>query len=930
MADWALGRLFVRTDRFGGYYRTAGETKKSARPNKGCREPFSRDLLLRHIRAAGTGDVVGAYALTPGDAGTGRWVAVDIDAHGPGDDPARNERYALHLYGKLAALGFRVVLVTWGTGGYHIWVLFDRDVPGPLLHAFGCWLVMDSAEFGFPKRPETFPKQPAVSDGKFGNWLRVPGRHHTRDVFASAFDGSEWVEGEAAVAHLLSLTGDPPERIPAGAAPAPKKAAARRARAAGKKGTDSRPAAGPDVFAAYNAAVALDEVAGWHEEAGHRVVRREPDRVEFVRAGKDGAGSSFNVRVLGGVPVTYNFSTNSGLPSGRGLSPSQVRCWYATGGCDTAAMAGFAATLRAELGSPADPPRVSVRWAETPAGNPVPDPPQTADAPAADAAAPDPGGKVKPPQVSKFDTCGGENDGPAAGFPPDPLAGEKFRDTDLANATRFAADHGGDVRWVADMRKWFVFDGRRWAEDASGAVVAGRAQRTVRGMAAEAADRMAAAARLARDAGCEAQEAAAEKATAAAGRDFHWAKKSQDVRRVAAMIEMARPGLLIPVGADAFDTRPDLLNVPNGTVDLRTGELRPHDRADFLTKLCPTPFDPSADSPGYKAFLAAVLPDEGAAGYARELSGYLLTGEVTDQAVYLFHGGGSNGKGVLLDLWTEVLGDREYAATAPAELVADQGESRHPTERTVLRGARLAACQESEEVEALNAKRVKQLTGGSRVTARGMRENFYSFPPSHKLILATNHLPRVKVNDHATWRRMRVVRFPVTFWSDADRKANPGRPYPDSLRADPGLPDRLRAEAPGVLADMVAHAVEFYANDRRLVPPASVGRAVAKYRKDEDVVGRFLRNGVAGDPAGRVRAVDFYTAFARWYRSEIDPEGKDCPGSKTFYQRAAEQFGDPNTLSGRMVYRVKFEARKTRCRATACGDLGDLGASKLG
>ncbi|MBA4068006.1 MAG: peptidase, partial [Isosphaera sp.] len=179
---------------------------------------------------------------------------MDIDAHDPGDDPARNERYAAHLYRKVTALGLRPLLATWGAGGYHLWVLFDRDLPGPVLHAFGRWLVTDAGEFGFPAAPETFPKQPTVPDGKFGNWLRAPGRHHTRDVFARAWDGDRWADGEAAVARVLSLTGDPPDLLPAGAG-VPKNG--QKARAAGPKaaGKAKPPTAGPDVFAAYNSSV---------------------------------------------------------------------------------------------------------------------------------------------------------------------------------------------------------------------------------------------------------------------------------------------------------------------------------------------------------------------------------------------------------------------------------------------------------------------------------------------------------------------------------------------------------------------------------------------------------------------------------------------------------------------------------------------------
>jgi hypothetical protein len=349
LADWAIARLFVRTDRFGGYYRKKGKTHVVTRPTKVSPELFSRDLLLRHIRATRTEDVIGTHALTPGKTGTGRWVNNDIDLHGPEDDHERNECYALHQYCKLDSIGFRPLLLTWETGGFHLWVFFDRDIPGAELFAFGQWLVRDAKEFGYPTNPETFPKKPAVD--KLGNWVRVPGRHHTHNVFASVYTGSAWVEGKAAVSHILSLTGCSPDLIPPDARPGKERTSA----TGGKAKTDSFKAkvtagSSPDVFAAYNATVTLDDVVRWHEAKGHRVTARSAERVEFCRACKDGDGHSFNVAVIGGVPVTYNFSTKAGLPEGRGLSPSQVRCFYATGSCDTAAMSRFATVLRAELG----------------------------------------------------------------------------------------------------------------------------------------------------------------------------------------------------------------------------------------------------------------------------------------------------------------------------------------------------------------------------------------------------------------------------------------------------------------------------------------------------------------------------------------------------------------------------------------------------
>ena len=316
LADWALARVFVRTDRFGGYYRQNGKTQKSARPNKGCRDEFSHVVLVRHFKANRTEDVIGPYLLSPGQS-IGRVSVTDLDAHTAKDDPDRNERYARHLYAKLVVLGFRPLLVSWGGGSYHLWQILDRDTPGAVLFSLGRWLVMDAANFGYPKAPETFPKQARVPEGKYGNWCRLVGRHHTRDVWASVFDGSAWLKGAAAVAHILCTTGDTGDTadlIPNDARPA-QKHTAKTPPTSKAGGTTSCVTYGQsfnnptrsDVFVEFNRRTSLDAVVGWHEAHGHRATGLSAGRVDFTRAGKDGTGQSFNVKDINGIPITFNF-----------------------------------------------------------------------------------------------------------------------------------------------------------------------------------------------------------------------------------------------------------------------------------------------------------------------------------------------------------------------------------------------------------------------------------------------------------------------------------------------------------------------------------------------------------------------------------------------------------------------------------------------
>ena len=158
--------------------------------------------------------------------------------------------------------------------------------------------------------------------------------------------------------------------------------------------------------------------------------------------------------------------------------------------------------------------------------------------------------------------------------------------------------------------------------------------------------------------------------------------------------------------------------------------------------------------------------------YVRRFFGSCATADVSAQLLHVFHGKGSNGKSLLLELLIYVLG--EFAGKLPEEvLVGDKSKNRHPTELTVLAGLRLAVATETKEGGRLDESRAKALTGGDTITARGMRENFYSFPPSHKLVLCTNHRPRVMGTDHAIWRRLRLVPFEVTFKTDDDGEEEP-------------------------------------------------------------------------------------------------------------------------------------------------------------
>lgn len=244
----------------------------------------------------------------------------------------------------------------------------------------------------------------------------------------------------------------------------------------------------------------------------------------------------------------------------------------------------------------------------------------------------------------------------------------------------------------------------------------------------------------------------------------------------------------IPIQPEDMDRDPWLLNVRNGTIDLRTGALRPHAREDLITRGIDVDYDRAAVCPAWERFLHQVFGgDVGLVAFVQRAIGYSLTGVITEHVLLVLYGLGSNGKTTLSEALHYLLGP-SYAKHAPTDLLLARRGEHHPTELATLHGARLLTSAETGEGRRLAESLVKQLTGGDPVTARRMREDFWQFRPEFKLWLATNHKPQIKGTDHAIWRRIRLIPFDITFHAPETGK---------TPQQDPTLPGRLRRELPG-------------------------------------------------------------------------------------------------------------------------------------
>ncbi|HEX8913557.1 MAG TPA: phage/plasmid primase, P4 family, partial [Humisphaera sp.] len=351
--------------------------------------------------------------------------------------------------------------------------------------------------------------------------------------------------------------------------------------------------------------------------------------------------------------------------------------------------------------------------------------------------------------------------------------------------------------------------------------------------------------------------------------------------RITAMTELAKPYLAVT--AAQLDADPLLLNCPNGTVDLRTCTLRPHRRADYITKCCAAAYDPAAPRPTFDRFCARVFRTHPElVPFVQKALGYAATGLVTEQVMFFFHGAGANGKTTLLDAACRALGD--YAGKVDRDLLAASDRQGHPTNVADLQGMRVAVCSETNEGVRYDEAKMKDLVGETRLKARFMRCDFFEFEATHKIFTYSNHRPLVRGTDHGFWRRMRLVPFVETIGED---------------EKDTALPDKLRAEWAGVLAWIVEGCRRWRAEG--LGVPAEVARATGDYRREMDSIGLFLDEGCVRGERLSAPARDLYAAYVAW----TEDAGEKPLSQKRLGMELAKRglTSDRDSYTGRRVWR---------------------------
>ncbi len=390
-------------------------------------------------------------------------------------------------------------------------------------------------------------------------------------------------------------------------------------------------------------------------------------------------------------------------------------------------------------------------------------------------------------------------------------ANDEVELTEDGAALAFEAKHRDGLRYCHDAGAWYAWSGTHWRPDGTGLAFT-----------------------WARDLVREMNRGADLAGRAITGRAAF----------AGAVERYSRAARAFAVRADAWDSDPFLLATPGGTVDLRRGALRPARPGDMMTRT--TAVSPSTAAPPdrWLAFLnQATGKDDELIGFLQRWCGYCLTGDTREHALLFGYGPGGNGKSVFLNTVSRIMGD--YAAVAAMDtFTASQGD-KHPTDLAMLRGARLVCATETEEGRAWAESRIKQMTGGDPVSARFMRQDFFTYRPQFKLTIIGNHKPVLRNVDEAARRRFNIVPF--------TRK--------------PDVPDReleakLEAEWPAILAWMIKGCLAWQRDG--LTKPTAVAEATADYFDAQDVFGQWAEERCIRDPSLAERPGKLLADFNAW------------------------------------------------------------------
>jgi putative DNA primase/helicase len=416
-------------------------------------------------------------------------------------------------------------------------------------------------------------------------------------------------------------------------------------------------------------------------------------------------------------------------------------------------------------------------------------------------------------------------------------------------ALQFATLHADDLRYVAAWSRWLAYDGSHWALDST--LHAFDRARAICHETAQACDKMRTVLSL------------------------------ESAKTVAAVVALARSDRRLAATVEQWDACPWLLQADDVTIDLRTGIARDPIPADYITKKAASVAAPNGTPhPIWTAFLERVAPDPELRAFLQRFCGYCLTGITSEHKFAFAYGTGANGKSTFINTIAAIFGN--YATIADMGTFVATGGERHPTDLAKLRGARLVVAQETQKGRRWDETKIKALTGGDKVTARFMRQDFFDYSPTFKLFIAGNHKPRLHTVDEAMRRRLLLLPFTVQI--------------PPAER-DPHLLHKLEAERPAILRWCVDGCLEWQRTG--LAPPAIVQDATAAYFADQDTLQQWLDECTEdGGPAAFTRSAELFASWKLWCEERNWQPGSAMALSEALIDRGFEKGRDGNGHRG--------------------------------
>lgn len=430
--------------------------------------------------------------------------------------------------------------------------------------------------------------------------------------------------------------------------------------------------------------------------------------------------------------------------------------------------------------------------------------------------------------------------------------------SDESMALYFAGRNDGELRYVSHWGRWKLWDGRRWIDDR---LMVG--MNRVREICRETA-----------------------MAYATTTKSNSGPKSIASSKTVNAVLSLSRSDPRLAATVDQWDEQDGLLNTPAGTLNLDTLVMQPHEPGDHITKM--TEVAPGGECPTWISFLNRITGGDLALQlFLRRVAGYALTGLTIEHALFFLYGTGANGKSVFLNTIGGILGD--YHTTAPIETFTQSRGDRHPTELARLQGARLVTAVETEEGRRWAESRIKSLTGGDKVAARFMKQDFFEYFPKFKLIIAGNHKPGLRSVDEAIRRRFNLIPFAVTI--------------PVEERDDK-LTGKLRDEWSGIFQWMIGGCREWM-QLRGLRPPEAVSAATAEYLEAEDAVAAWIEDCCDQLTSATEGSRALYRSWKAWAATAGEISGSEKTFSQTLESRGYHKL--PRTSAGMMFQGLRLK-----------------------